>query len=217
MPRHRLLTLADEPETRGEGASPETAPAGSEIARLLPPPLIEDLRFLNKQSQNLHAEVLLRRLGLVEGGGSRADGLAIVQSMLDEAGAQPWDGIFPTARACRPTTGYRPAWSRASCAGPVSSPGPRRSGRRLPVGGVDGTLVRRFRGTSLEGRIFAKTGTLDRHQRLSGFMLTSSGEMLIFSAYANDQPAEAGFGDCGAGCGARSHRRRPMNAGTAIG
>ena len=40
----------------------------------------------------------------------------------------------------------------------------------LPVGGVDGTLRRRFAGTSLEGRIFAKTGTLMGTNALSGFL-----------------------------------------------
>lgn len=61
----------------------------------------------------------------------------------------------------------------------------------FPVGGVDGTLRRRFAGTSLEGRIFAKTGTLAGTNALSGFMLTGSGKTLIFSAYANDRPSRA--------------------------
>jgi D-alanyl-D-alanine carboxypeptidase/D-alanyl-D-alanine-endopeptidase (penicillin-binding protein 4) len=62
----------------------------------------------------------------------------------------------------------------------------------LPVGGVDGTLRRRFAGTSLEGRIYAKTGTLLGTSALSGFMLTKSGQTLVFSAYANDRPSAAG-------------------------
>jgi D-alanyl-D-alanine carboxypeptidase/D-alanyl-D-alanine-endopeptidase (penicillin-binding protein 4) len=62
----------------------------------------------------------------------------------------------------------------------------------LAVGGVDGTLSRRFRETPLQGRIFAKTGTLTGTNALSGFMQTAKGEMLIFSAYANDRPEEAG-------------------------
>jgi D-alanyl-D-alanine carboxypeptidase/D-alanyl-D-alanine-endopeptidase (penicillin-binding protein 4) len=62
----------------------------------------------------------------------------------------------------------------------------------LPVGGVDGTLSRRFGGTSLQGRIFAKTGTLTGVNALSGFLLTKSGGTLVFSAYANDRPSEAG-------------------------
>ena len=191
QPRHRSLTLADEPKTRGEGVASET-PAGTEIGRLLPPALLDDLRFLNKQSQNLHAEVLLRRLGLVAGGGSRSEGLAVIEAMLDEAGADRgmWDlsdgsgmstynRVTPrmVARFLR-WTSLQP-WSEAF-----------RS--TLAVGGVDGTLSRRFRETPLQGRIFAKTGTLTGTNALAGFMTTAKGQTLIFSAYANDRPEEAG-------------------------
>ena len=61
----------------------------------------------------------------------------------------------------------------------------------LPIGGVDCTIRRRFTGTSLEGRIFAKTGTLMGTNALSGFLTTKSGKTLIFSAFANDRPTEA--------------------------
>ena len=61
----------------------------------------------------------------------------------------------------------------------------------LPIGGADGTLRRRFTNTSLQGRIFAKTGTLNGVTALSGFLQTASGKTLIFSAYANDRPSEA--------------------------
>lgn len=61
----------------------------------------------------------------------------------------------------------------------------------MPVGGADGTLARRFRGTSLEGKIFAKTGSLHGVNALSGFMIARSGQTLVFAVYANDRPAEA--------------------------
>lgn len=59
----------------------------------------------------------------------------------------------------------------------------------LPVGGVDGTLARRFKGTSLEGRIFAKTGSLNATSALAGYMLGKSGKLLTFAIYANDIPS----------------------------
>ena len=190
--RHRLLTLADEPKTRGEGASSGEPPAGAEIARVLPPPLIDDLRFLNKQSQNLHAEALLRRLGLIEGGGSRSEGLAIVEKMLDETGANrmEWDlsdgsGMSVHNRVTARMTARFLRWTS-------EQPWAEEFRSTLAVGGVDGTLSRRFRDTPLQGRIFAKTGTLTGTNAVSGFMLTARGQMLIFSAYANDRPEEAG-------------------------
>ena len=58
----------------------------------------------------------------------------------------------------------------------------------LPIGGVDGTLRRRFAGTPLAGRIFAKTGTLNATNALSGWMIAASGRKLTFSIIANDVP-----------------------------
>jgi serine-type D-Ala-D-Ala carboxypeptidase/endopeptidase (penicillin-binding protein 4) len=57
---------------------------------------------------------------------------------------------------------------------------------------VDGTLARRFRGTPLEGKLAAKTGTLNATNALSGYMTARSGKTLIFSFYANDVPGDAG-------------------------
>jgi D-alanyl-D-alanine carboxypeptidase/D-alanyl-D-alanine-endopeptidase (penicillin-binding protein 4) len=62
----------------------------------------------------------------------------------------------------------------------------------FPVAGVDGTLARRFRDTPLQGRLFAKTGTLNATNALSGYLTAASGRTLIFSFYANDVPGDAG-------------------------
>jgi D-alanyl-D-alanine carboxypeptidase/D-alanyl-D-alanine-endopeptidase (penicillin-binding protein 4) len=62
----------------------------------------------------------------------------------------------------------------------------------LPIGGVDGTLSRRFREGGLKGRIFAKTGSLTAASALSGYMLSARGETLVFSVLANDVPEEVG-------------------------
>ena len=58
------------------------------------------------------------------------------------------------------------------------------------VAGVDGTLARRFRDTPLQGRLFAKTGTLNATNALSGYFIAASGRTLIFSFYANDVPGD---------------------------
>lgn len=181
-------------ETRYRIGQAPSAPAdreGVEIARLLSPPLIENVTFLNKQSQNLHAELLLRRLGLIEGDGSRQAGLAVVESMLTEAGAPRWawdfadgSGMSVYNRVTPQMTADFLLWTSRQPWGPAFRD-------TLPIGGIDGTLRRRFTGTSLEGRIFAKTGTLRGTNALSGFMLTKSGQMLVFAAFANERPTGA--------------------------
>lgn len=60
----------------------------------------------------------------------------------------------------------------------------------LPVGGVDGTLRNRFTGTSLAGKITAKTGSINASRALSGYFTTASGQTLVFSSFANDVPDE---------------------------
>lgn len=161
------------------------------VARLTPPPLAEDIIRINKDSQNLHAELLLRRIGLARGDGSIAGGVAGIEAMMARAGAARtgWDlsdgsgmstynRISPRAMIALLNWAARQPWGAAW----------RDS---LPVGGVDGTLRNRFRGTALEGRIFAKTGTINAANGLSGYLLAASGRMLSFAFFANDMPGGA--------------------------
>jgi serine-type D-Ala-D-Ala carboxypeptidase/endopeptidase (penicillin-binding protein 4) len=189
--RHRPLGPADDPATRG-GAPPARAPRQEALARLAPPPLAEDLMLINKVSQNLHAELMLRRLGRREGSGSIADGLVVVRAMLDRAGVRRTDYDFSDGSgmstydrlAPRGVVGFL-RWADAQPWGAAWR-------ATLPIAGVDGTLARRFRGTALESRLFAKTGSLNATAALSGYMIARSGRTLIFSFYANDIPDGAG-------------------------
>ena len=55
----------------------------------------------------------------------------------------------------------------------------------LTVGGVDGTLKRRFAGTTAEGNIRGKTGTLDQVSALSGYLTTAGEEQVVISVIVN--------------------------------
>ncbi|HEX8620367.1 MAG TPA: D-alanyl-D-alanine carboxypeptidase/D-alanyl-D-alanine-endopeptidase [Allosphingosinicella sp.] len=185
--RHRPLGPADDPAVR-KGAPPPRPPAAEPLARLTPPPLAEDIAAINKVSQNLHSELLLRRLGRLAGTGSIADGQTVVRDMLAEAGVpragfdfSDGSGMSSYNRVAPRTTVGLLRWIAARPWGAAWR-------STLPVGGVDGTLAKRFKGTALEGRIFAKTGTLNATNALSGWMIAKSGRTLLFSAYANDVP-----------------------------
>jgi len=58
----------------------------------------------------------------------------------------------------------------------------------LPVAGVDGTLEARFKGTRAQGKIHAKTGTLEQVNALSGYMDLPSRKRLVFSIIGNNHP-----------------------------
>lgn len=55
----------------------------------------------------------------------------------------------------------------------------------LPIAGNDGTLQKRMTGTSAEGNVHAKTGTVTGVSSLSGFCTTAQGHLLCFSIMNN--------------------------------
>ena len=54
----------------------------------------------------------------------------------------------------------------------------------LPIAGRDGTLGSRL--SREAGRVFAKTGTVTYDHSLSGYAVTDSNEVLVFSIFCND-------------------------------
>ena len=189
MVQHRPVGPSDDPANRGSAPAPR-APDQPVLARLAPPPLSADLRLTNKVSQNLHAELLLRRIAALKGSGSVADGRLAVRDMLDSAGVDRWAYDFADGAGMSSYNRLTPRaavrflrWTQTQAWGPAWKD-------TLPVGGVDGTVGRRFRDTPLQGRLFAKTGTLNASNALSGFMIAASGRTLTFSALANDMPGD---------------------------
>jgi serine-type D-Ala-D-Ala carboxypeptidase/endopeptidase (penicillin-binding protein 4) len=185
--RHRPLLPGDDPAKRA--GAPATPPALPEMLAELPPlPLAEDVRIIQKVSQNLHAELMLRRVSRQSGSGSIADGQAMVDSVMaragvaagsytlsDGSGMSSYNRITPRAAVTLLTWIAHQPWGTAWR-------------DTLPVGGIDGTLRARFHGTPLDGKLFAKTGSLNASRALSGYMIAKSGRTLIFSALANDIP-----------------------------
>jgi D-alanyl-D-alanine carboxypeptidase/D-alanyl-D-alanine-endopeptidase (penicillin-binding protein 4) len=155
------------------------------------PPLMQDLTVTNKVSQNLHAELTLRLLGRLYGSdGSFAQGTRVVRQFLLNAGVESGDFNFYdgsglstadliTPRAATQLLAYasRQPWGDAFRA-------------TLPIGGVDGSLGGRFTSALSKGHVFAKTGTLNETNALSGYAQTASGKTLVFSILVNDHTPE---------------------------
>lgn len=186
---HRPLLPGDDPAVRkGPFERTREEPV---LARLAPAPLGEDLKLINKISQNLHADLALRRVSLIRGSGSIADGLVEVEAMLERA------GVARTAWDLSDGSGMS-SYNRVAPRGVVkflrwiaAQPWGAQWRDTLPIGGVDGTLRNRFKGTPLDGKVFAKTGTLNASNAVAGYMTAASGKTLIFAFYANDIPADA--------------------------
>jgi D-alanyl-D-alanine carboxypeptidase/D-alanyl-D-alanine-endopeptidase (penicillin-binding protein 4) len=185
--RHRLPEWADDAAHRN-GAPPMRPPQQPVLAQLTPPPLYEDMIRTNKISQNLHAELFLRRISLKQGSGSVADGLAVVRAMLDKAGVPRADYDFSDGSGMSSYNRVAPGGAVIFLRWVAAQPWGDKWRATLAIGGEQGTLGRRFRGTPLEGKLFAKTGTLNQSNALSGYMTAKSGRTLTFSAFANDVP-----------------------------
>jgi serine-type D-Ala-D-Ala carboxypeptidase/endopeptidase (penicillin-binding protein 4) len=56
----------------------------------------------------------------------------------------------------------------------------------LPVTGRDGALSKRLAGTAADGKVRAKTGTVDNVRAIAGYVDTAGGETLVFSIIANN-------------------------------
>jgi D-alanyl-D-alanine carboxypeptidase/D-alanyl-D-alanine-endopeptidase (penicillin-binding protein 4) len=165
----------------------------TELAFLESIPLSEELKVLNKISQNLHTELLLRTLGAVAGGEGSADkGSDEVMAFLQSISAR-MQGI-----SLQDGSGL----SRHNLVTPATTVDLLRSMYRhhhrdvfiasLPIAGVDGTLERRMAGTPAEGKVKAKTGTLRYSSSLSGYVTTARGERLVFSLMANNHTGDSG-------------------------
>ncbi len=181
------------PLTLPVGAGRQTAPARAD----LPPgavvlasrnsvPMLEDITVTNKVSQNLHAEILLRLLGRQYGeDGSVVEGARVVRAFLLRAGVAQQDFFFYDGSGLSPEDRVTPRALTALLRYAAEQPWGAEFRATLPVGGVDGTLSGRFTRGALRGRVFAKTGTLDEVNSLSGYLTTKSGRTLVLSILCN--------------------------------
>jgi D-alanyl-D-alanine carboxypeptidase/D-alanyl-D-alanine-endopeptidase (penicillin-binding protein 4) len=155
-------------------------------------PLIRALEIINKLSQNLHAEMLLRTLGAeLKGKGTNEAGLQVVKEFLVEAGIdsnriQLNDGCG-LSRENLITPRFQTSLLEFLSKRPYSD----LFLNTLAVSGTDGTLRNRLSALQVRGSIHAKTGTLNGVTTLSGYMTTRAGRNLVFSIFANRVRAEA--------------------------
>lgn len=177
----RSVYRAADPIAPGNSAEP--------LARTVPPPLREDMVLIDKVSQNLHAELLIRRVGAARGEPSVDGGLKALYAMLERAGVPRSGYDFADGSGMSTYNRVAPRAMTVFLRWTQTQPWGAFFRSTLPIGGVDGTLAKRFAGTPLAGKLYAKTGTLNATNALSGWMTAASGRELTFSFFANDVPA----------------------------
>lgn len=162
------------------------------LAEIISRPLAEDLKVINKVSQNLHAEMLLRLLGAqLKGEGSVRAGLEAEKEFLKQAGLDEKEFQFNDGSGMDDHNVVTPHAVAQLLQYVWSQPFREAFIDLLPVGATDGTIASRFKETPLAGKISAKTGTLTRVNALSGYATATSGERFIFSMMANHHTQES--------------------------
>jgi D-alanyl-D-alanine carboxypeptidase/D-alanyl-D-alanine-endopeptidase (penicillin-binding protein 4) len=146
------------------------------------------VKLINKISQNLHTEMLLRTIARQNGPWKTPEELMKVPAdfytaagiatddviQTDASGLSRHDLVTPRAIVTLLAYTQKQPWF-----GPYYA--------SLPIAGQDGTLEDRMKNTSAAGRIHAKTGSVEHVRTLSGFAETEGGRRLIFSFLSNNQ------------------------------
>jgi serine-type D-Ala-D-Ala carboxypeptidase/endopeptidase (penicillin-binding protein 4) len=158
---------------------------------LTPPDAQAVLRAMLQPSQNQMAEMMFRSLAPAGVRGAAIDSAA---RAITERRLVAW-GAFPDGFAVRDGSGL----SRHDYLTPRTilrvldtlyrTPSFERFRTALPAMGVSGTLRNRLRGTAVAGRVFAKTGTLDKARSLSGYARTADDRWVLFSIMTNNWTA----------------------------
>jgi D-alanyl-D-alanine carboxypeptidase/D-alanyl-D-alanine-endopeptidase (penicillin-binding protein 4) len=152
-------------------------------------PLREIVKAANKKSRNFYAEMLLRTLAReVKHSGGLEDGLEVLSEFARQIGAEQGETVFADGSGLSRVDLVAPETLVKLLIHMASGPAFDIFLDTLPVAGVDGTLASRFKGTRLEGKIHAKTGTLEQVNALSGYMDLPSGKRLAFSIIGNSHP-----------------------------
>jgi D-alanyl-D-alanine carboxypeptidase/D-alanyl-D-alanine-endopeptidase (penicillin-binding protein 4) len=157
------------------------------LAEHLSIPLGESVRLVNKISQNLHTEMLLRTAARQKSLWTTPDELAnfpadfyaeagippgdVVQT--DGSGLSRHDLVTPRAIVALLVYAQRQPWFGDYFAS-------------LPVAGVDGTLEDRMKNSIAAGRLHAKTGSVEHVRTRAGYADLPSGRRIVFSFMSNN-------------------------------
>jgi D-alanyl-D-alanine carboxypeptidase/D-alanyl-D-alanine-endopeptidase (penicillin-binding protein 4) len=156
------------------------------LASVSSPTLAAMIRFMDRQSDNFTAEMLLKQLGLTQlDHGTSAAGASVVTDALDQAGV-PMSGVqivdgSGLSRLDRLTARALASLLELAWADPDIKPALLGA---LPVAGINGTLQDRLRKPPARGRVIAKTGTTNEASSLSGYVT----DRYAFAVVQNGHP-----------------------------
>ncbi|MDC1141581.1 D-alanyl-D-alanine carboxypeptidase/D-alanyl-D-alanine-endopeptidase [Planctomycetota bacterium] len=143
------------------------------------------LKPVNTNSQNLHAEMLYRQLGLhLAGKGTFATGKAAIEKFLDDAKIDRTGMVFDDGSGMSRSNRITPDATVALLKYMAARDDFEVFKESMAIGGESGTLEKRLKGKSVKGKVFAKTGYINGVRSLSGYLFTGE-RRIVFSMLMN--------------------------------
>jgi D-alanyl-D-alanine carboxypeptidase/D-alanyl-D-alanine-endopeptidase (penicillin-binding protein 4) len=162
------------------------------LAEHLSIPLGESLKLVNKISQNLHTEVLLRTAARQAGAWAAPEDLPnFAASFYATAGIPPGDVVQTDGSGLSRHDLVTPRAVVALLLYAQKQPWFRAYFESLPVAGIDGTLEDRMKNSIAVGRLHAKTGSVEHVRTRSGYAELPSGRRLVFSFLSNNMGSKS--------------------------
>jgi len=156
------------------------------------PRLAQIVKIVNKESQNLHTEMLLRLVGAkMKGEGTVEAGHAALEDFLRRLGVSPEGWALQDASGLSRSDLITAHGMAGLLAGMDRHRYAASFRDSLPIAGVDGTLGSRMQQPPARGNVVAKTGTIRHVNALGGYVTARSGERFVFYAAVNHHPGPA--------------------------
>ena len=159
------------------------------------PPLSLIVKRTNMESVNLYCEAMVKVIGWEKKQkGSTTAGLEALKSYWEEQGLS-WEGCYLSdgsglSDANAVTSLFLARLLRLMARKDASLFSP--FYESLPEAGRSGSLRNALKGTAAEGRLRAKSGTLERVRAYSGYATARNGRLLAFSVIANNFEGSGG-------------------------
>ena len=189
----RGVKIGGHPRARHSGDPPaDPALPQTTLAEHTSVPLADDIRLTNKQSENLHAELLLLLAAHEKAGATNyEDALKFAGEFFKAAGIADGDVAFSDGSGLSRKDLVTPRAVVQLLRYASTQPWGDLYRSSLPIAAEDGTLSERMKDTPAAGRVFAKTGTIGHGNTLSGYANTVRGARLLFSILGNNNNMHA--------------------------
>ena len=182
-------------ESAGAGSMISAPPSG--VRKVLythySPPLYEIVDRANGKSVNLYCEAMLKSIGYTKGKkGSTDAGLKKLQSYwasqgVNFSGVQIIDGSG-LSEGNRVTASFMAQFLTVMAKKSTFDT----FLQSIPVAGRSGSMKSRLKGTAAEGRLSAKSGTLEGVRAFAGYARRPNGQLLAYAVIANDYEGSGG-------------------------